>query len=145
MSTDKYVLRKTFQPNFVNFNKQQKICLLSSSSLLFVNLIFILSTLCPLLITYRDFKRHNMETAQRGSRFYSLIASAANYSAQHAESVSSVDPFPPLSYLFVESLILSRTPQDAPRNLSAWLNGNFYGCPYPEWQLALVDWGKNTE
>lgn len=50
--------------------------------------------------------------------------------------------FPPLSYLFGERLILSHTPQGAPRNLCAWLNGNFYSRPYPEWQLAAVDWGK---
>lgn len=86
-----------------------------------------------------------MEIAQRGSGIYFLITSVTNYSAQHAESDVPADPFLLLSYLFGERLILSHTPQGAPRNLREWLNGNFYSHPHPEWQLAVVDWGKNTE
>lgn len=60
---------------------------------------------------------------------------------QNRFSLKTRFPPPPLSYLFVERLILSHTPQGAPRNLSAWLNGNTYSRPDPEWQLAAVDWG----
>lgn len=76
-------------------------CTLSLLSLfLFVDLFLsVTPSSPPPLMICCDFRRENMETAQRGSRTYSLITSVTNYSAQHAQSVAPEDPFSPPLYL----------------------------------------------
>ncbi len=64
----------------------------------------------PLLMICCDFKRQNMEIAQRGSGIHFLITSVTNYSAQHAESVAPVDPFSPfILFIWRKGYIVSYT------------------------------------
>lgn len=87
-------------------------CSLSPPSLfLFVYLFLSVTPSSPrLLMICCDFKRQNMEIAQRGSGIYFSITSVTNYSAQHAESVAPVDPFPPfILFIWRKGYIVSYT------------------------------------
>lgn len=71
-----------------------------------------------------------------------LLISVTNYHTQHAGSVAPWSHFP-LCLIYSEKSLYCLMHQEVhPRNLCAWLNGNFYCLFYPEWQLAVVDWGK---
>lgn len=94
-----------------SLSRQQKMFFIASIIISVCVFISLCHPFIPrLLMICCDFKRQNMEIAQRGSGIYFSITSVTNYSAQHAESVAPVDPFPPfILFIWRKGYIVSYT------------------------------------